>query len=90
MRMMDDGMQANALTDKRLERIELEFCRGLIEECDIGLLIAALRVHRKVLKVLFDKFATDPGTTHAVTNPVANSELTYLKELVAMENPPDC
>ncbi len=79
-------MTGPALTDRELEKIELEFCRGLYDDEDVGILINALHAHRKVLRQLFGYFKSDLMRRISTADPVRNSELSYLKELVSMED----
>jgi hypothetical protein len=82
---MSDCWRLQPLTERELQRIELDYFRGLYKEDDVGLLISALHVHRKALRTLFSYFKTEPLRRVSTTDPIVNSELMYLKELVGMD-----
>ncbi len=89
---MTDHMTAGAnlgraLTDDELSHIELNYYAGLHTDLDVIRLIESVKTQRRALKKLFFYFQKKPFHSVHVADPVVSSELTYLKELVSMEDP---
>lgn len=75
-----------ALSERELEQIEKRFFEGESSDADFNRMIFTLRAQRRVLSTLFEYFKSEPLRRVSVSEPVRNSELAHLKELVAMEN----
>jgi len=74
-----------AISKDALTQYEKNYVTGLLGETEMRRLLESARVYREVLKILFGYFKHEPLRTISVADPVPNSELMYLKELVCME-----
>ena len=82
--MKDDG---RALTEEDVRGIQRDIFLGLYNDRHLDRIIQTIDVQRRVLKILFSKFAYVPLRLYSVADPIRNSELAHLKELVALEDP---
>lgn len=74
------------LSDKALAEIEMNFCRGMAGEYEMGRLIQACKVQRDVLKTLFALWRHEPEQLAYFADPIRRHTLDALKERVAMED----
>ena len=77
---------ARGLSEGEIRRIEKDIINGIYNDHDIGKLFMTILVQRRILRILFNKFYHEPLRLVSTADPVRNSELTYLKELVSMED----
>jgi len=84
VRPPNDG---RALSDAELEVIQKNFCNGCYHDGEIARLFETIMVQRSVLKQMFQLFKGDPLRRVSVADPIRNSQLTYFKELVSLEDP---
>ncbi len=88
---MSGGPSFNkALTDVELQEIHKNVCLGFYDDKEIGRLIDTIMVQRRVLRELFNLWTREPLRRVSTAEPVPNSQLTYLKELVSMEDKKQC
>lgn len=81
-------MEEKPLNDEELDAMELQFYRGGFSQAEMLRVLTSCKVQRKVLKKLFGFWKKELMRRVSTTDPVPNSELTYLKELVALEDEP--
>jgi hypothetical protein len=74
------------LTDKALQDIEVDFCRGMAGENELGRLIAACKLQREVLKILFSYWQREPEHLVYFAHSVRCRTMDDLRAKVAMEN----
>ena len=82
--MNQDG---RAITEKDAERIQHNVYLGLYNDSEIHKLFETIHIQRRVLRDLFNFFKSEPLSRVSIAEPVRNSELSHLKELVSMEDP---
>lgn len=76
-----------ALTEREFEQIQKNFCTGCYHDGEIARLFETIIVQRSVLCQMFDLFKGDPLRRVSVADPIRNSQLSYFKELVSLEDP---
>lgn len=87
--MIDDGrLDKRALCERECEEIQRNIYRGCYHDKEIDRLFESIIIQRQVLRELFDLFKREPLRRVSTAEPVPNSQLTHLKELVAMEDKP--
>lgn len=81
---MKDG---RALSEQEIGAIQRNIYAGLYYDAEIDRLFESILVQRRVLDILFGLFVQEsPLRRVSVANPIRNSELAHLKELVSMED----
>lgn len=81
---MHDG---RALTDEEVAGIQRNVFRGCYHDREIDRLFETIRVQRRVLCELFKMFKQEsPLRRVSVAEPIVNSQLAHLKELVSLED----
>lgn len=74
------------LTDEEITDIQKKFYSGCYDDSEINRLFETILVQRQVLRELFALFIQEsPLRRVSVAEPVRNSQLAYLKELVSMD-----
>ena len=74
-----------ALTDLEIQHIEENIYIGVYDDQELKRLFDTIKVQRNVLRRLFDRFQNEPFKLVSIAEPIRNSELAYLKELVSMD-----
>ncbi len=83
--MNHDG---RAMSERELEEIERDVFAGLYNDKQINRMAATIRVQKRVLRELFNLFHAEPLRLVSNADPIRNSQLAHLKELVSMESHP--
>jgi hypothetical protein len=73
------------LTETEIATIQKDVFNGLYVDADLARLFETIAVQRRALKELFGYFQSEPLKRVSTADPVRNSQLAYLKELVRME-----
>jgi hypothetical protein len=79
----DDG---RSLNEREIEEIQKNVFQGCYHDVELARLFETIRVQRQVLGDLFKLFVREPLRRVSVAQPVLNSQLAHLKELVSMED----
>ena len=74
------------LSDKKLDELEADFCRGMLGDQDIGALFQACKTQREVLRYLFSLWKQEPYTLAYFSHPVRRHTLDEMRRRVAMED----
>ncbi len=74
-----------ALTDADLNRIQKDIFAGFYNDRDVNRLFETILIQKRVLKTLFSFFKSETLRRVSTADPIRNSELAYLKELVGMD-----
>lgn len=80
---MNDG---RALTEREIEKIKFNFYGAVYNDHEIERLFQTIAIQRQVLRQLFNYFMREPLRRVSTAEPVRNSDLDHLKELVSMED----
>jgi hypothetical protein len=81
--MHNDG---RALTPRETEAIQKNVFIGCYHDHELIRLFETIEVQRRVLRQLFDNYKSEPMRRVSTAEPINNSSLAHLKELVSMEN----
>lgn len=85
--MTDDPQRDGCgLNDREIEAVQRNFYRGIFNDREIDRLFETIRIQRRVLKELFGLWYKEPLRRVSTAEPVPNSQLAHLKELVSMED----
>jgi hypothetical protein len=79
---MNDG---RALSEAEFERIQRDFFSGIYSDQDLARVFETVIIQRRVLREVFGLFRAPPLRRYSHVDPIPNSQLVYLKELVSME-----
>lgn len=81
--MIADG---RALTEQATVEIYKNVCSGCYHDRELDQLFQTIAVQRRVLRQLFDQYKWEPLRRVSNADPIHNSTLAHLKELVSMED----
>lgn len=80
------NQDSRALTESEIEKIQHNIFNGLYNDWELTKLFITIQIQRNVLRQLFNLFTTEPMRLVSTSDPIRNSNLTHLKELVSIED----
>ena len=80
------NLEGRALPETEIDRIRTDVFNGLYSDRDVIRVFETIQIQRQVLRQMFNLFTSEPMRLVSTADPIRNSTLTHLKELVSLED----